>query len=132
MKYSSKSSIKFRIKAVMKNKRIDRKLKLSEYVTRCINKNQLHEFLIANDWNNDKNKLLNDISYIGFMECTECGVIEIGDTISDDKGIIVGTVIGFDYTHMPNHMNIVLKSASEETGKERNYKVNQEFEINGY
>ncbi len=132
MKYSSKSSIKFRIKAVMKNKRIDRKLKLSEYVTRCINKNQLHEFLIANDWNNDKNKLLNDISYIGFMECIECGVIEIGDNFSDDNGTIVGTIIGFDYTHMPNHMNIVLKSVSTETGKERNYKVNQEFEIKGY
>jgi len=52
---------------------------------------------------------VNRIAYLGFVAIADGGVI-----VADDEvylaGCLVGTLAGFDETHMPNHLNIVIRT----------------------
>ena len=132
MKYSSKTDIELNMLAVLHGKRSDRKLKLSEYTSQCVLRGEVHEFLVATEWDNNRDAILNDISYLGFMEFKHSGVLEAGDTLMDKNGNVVGEIIGFDFTHMPNHINIILCSSSNKTGTERGFSASEKFMIKGY
>ena len=132
MRYASKLPLRLTLVAVMPDTRKDRNLKLSEFVTRCFAKHEIHEFLVANEWDGNRDKVFNDVSYIGFMRFDQGGVIAVGAKILTEDGQVVGEVIGFDLTHAPNHMNIVLSSPSNQTGAERDFVAGQKFIIEGY
>lgn len=134
-KYSSKTGMVLELRATMPLKKADRALEVSEHTSRVVKPGEIHEFLVANDYGNTEGKL-NDISYIGFFQFNEGGVIELGDALIDADGKAVGTIIGFDYTHLAdgtqNHMNIALKSDDRRTGTERGFVAGQDFKIPGY
>jgi len=132
MKYSSKTDIRLTILAVLSSKTTDRGLKLSEFTSRCMMKGEVHEFLVANEWTSDRNMLFNDISYLGFFEFTTAGVLEVGDRLLDEDNNLIGEIIGFDFTHMPNHMNVILSSASNQSGTERGLLASRQLKIKGY
>ena len=132
MRYASKLPIRLTLVAVMPDTREDRNLRLSEFVTRCIATNEIHEFLVANKWDGDRDAIFNDVSYIGFMRFEQGGVVAVGEKIMTEDGQVLGEVIGFDLTHAPNHMNIVLASSSTQTGAERGFVASQKFIIAGY
>jgi hypothetical protein len=75
--------------------------------------------------------VFNDISYLGFFEFTTAGVLAVGDRLLDESNLLIGEIIGFDFTHMPNHMNIVLHSASDQSGTERGMLASQKLKIKG-
>jgi hypothetical protein len=52
-----------------------------------------------------------DAAAIAFIEITQGGNIVNGDEVRVD-GEEVGHLAGFDYNHMPNHMNIVVETKS--------------------
>jgi hypothetical protein len=132
MRYASKLPIHLTLVAVMPDTRKDRNLRLSEFVTRCIATDEIHEFLVANEWDGARDAIFNDVSYIGFMRFDQGGVIAVGEKVMTEDGHVVGEVIGFDMTHAPNHMNIVLASSSNQTGAERGFVALQKFLIEGY
>lgn len=127
MRYASKLPIHLTLVAVMPDTRKDRNLKLSEFVTRCFAKDEIHEFLVANEWDGARDAIFNDVSYIGFMRFDQGG-----EKVITEDGQVVGEVIGFDMTHAPNHMNIVLASSSNQTGAERGFVAAQKLVIEGY
>ena len=132
MRYASKLPIRLTLVAVMPDTRKDRNLRLSEFVTRCFAKDEIHEFLVANEWDGDRDAIFNDVSYIGFMRFDQGGVVAVGEKILAEDGQVMGEVIGFDLTHAPNHMNLVLASSSNQTGAERGFVAAQRFIIEGY
>lgn len=132
MKYSSKSDIELAILVVLSNKKTDRGLRLSEFTSRCVMKGEVHEFLVANEWNSDRNMVFNDISYLGFFEFITAGVLGVGDRLLDENNELIGEIIGFDFTHMPNHMNVALHSVSKKTGTERGMLASRKIKIKGY
>ena len=71
-------------------------------------------------------EVANDVTYVGFFEVEEGGVIVIGDSVYIGVKLI-GEVVGFDDTHMPNHQNIVLYSSKGKTGAELNIDLNEEI-----
>ena len=52
-----------------------------------------------------------DAAAIAFIEITQGGNIVNGDEVKID-GEEFGHLAGFDYNHMPNHMNIVVETDS--------------------
>jgi hypothetical protein len=55
----------------------------------------------------DVETTVNRVALIAFFEVLEGGVILLDDQVTiGDR--LVGTVAGFDETHMPNHQNICL------------------------
>lgn len=71
-------------------------------------------------------EVVNDVAYVGFFEVEEGGVIVIGDSVYIGAKLI-GEVVGFDDTHMPNHQNIVLYSSKDRTGTELNIDLEEEI-----
>jgi hypothetical protein len=50
------------------------------------------------------------------------GVLCAGDEMRVG-GKLVGRLAGFDYTHMPNHMNIVIGAAEDSSGTDRCFEL---------
>ena len=55
----------------------------------------------------------NRVSAIAFFEVKCGGVVVVGDEVSIG-GKVLGELAGFDMTHMPNHMNVLVKTRSLE------------------
>ena len=72
-------------------------------------KGDIHEIMV---WN-PLEEAEDDAAAIAFIEITQGGNIVNGDGVRLD-GEEVGKLAGFDYNHMPNHMNIVVETNSLE------------------
>ena len=88
--------------------RRNRGLKLIIQKTRAIKKGEIHELILTNNIV-DNDRIINDAAIIGFVEFLTSGLLK-----AEDKLFIrnkeIGTIIGFDETHMPNHQNILIYS----------------------
>jgi hypothetical protein len=55
---------------------------------------------------------------LGFAEISTGGIIVVGDIMRLGSKKI-GIVCGFDETHAPNHINVVIRTENRKTGAER-------------
>ena len=111
--------------AIFSRVRTDRNLILNGYQTRCIVSGAVHEFITCED--QDRVSPINRVGYLGFAEFLTAGVIAVGDELWLDGDHLLGHVLGFDDTHMPNHQNIVFQVATIVTGSESGLVPDQEF-----
>lgn len=58
--------------------------------------------MTTSEKNTAPGEVVNNVANLGFFEVNEGGVIIIGDNVYIEEKLI-GKVIGFDDTHMPNH-----------------------------
>lgn len=70
--------------------------------------NEIHELMLTEEQGAGPGKTVNRVRIIGFLEVETGGIILLGDEVFI-AGNRVGEVAGFSVTHMPNHMNIVIK-----------------------
>ena len=88
----------------------DRGLKLIETKSRTVKHEEIHELMIT-DEKAEPGGGANRVRAIGFFEITKSGLIVAGDDVwIEDR--LLGKLAGFDVTHMPNHINVVVKSDS--------------------
>ena len=114
--FHKKQVVQGRIVAVLSNKFDKRGITLMPQPSRAFLKNEIHELLLT-DENVSPNDTVNRIWGLGFFEIDVPGIIVEGDTVNV-SGHTVGTVAGFNDTHMPNHLNIVIHSLERKTGAE--------------
>lgn len=120
--YSSKRIIKSAVVAVLQLKMEGRGLNLIEPKSRALKKNEIHELMVTDEKEAKPGAVVNQVSYIAFIEICKGGVMVTGDEVYWNY-YLLGIVAGFDDTHMPNHQNIVLYSPKRITGKELNMNV---------
>ncbi len=126
--FSEKRNLQGKWVAIMNFSKKDRGINLTAFHTRCLLKNEIHEFILCAE-DTDPSKPIDKVFYLGFGEIAKGGVIEVGDTLYlKDKPF--GTVLGFDETHFPNHYNILIKTQYLKTGLELEVKAEDEFSIN--
>jgi hypothetical protein len=113
----SRTNLMGRVVAVLTSKRDQRGLKLIHPYTRCIRKNEIHEFLMTDETEALPGATVNRVAAIAFIEFTEGGLIMEGDVMLIG-GKEIGRITGFDESHFPNHMNILLKGPQRKTGLE--------------
>lgn len=104
----------------------DRGLELISPSSRAVRASEIHE-LILSDEQTGPGQRVNRIAYVGFIEINRGGVIVVGDSVSAGDTVI-GTIAGFDETHMPNHLNIVL-AGNRKTGRELQLSVENTITI---
>ncbi len=86
----------------------DRGLKLIEIMSRAVKRSEIHELMIT-DEDAKPGGGADRVRVIGFFEIVDSGLIVVGDEVwIEDR--LLGTLAGCDLTHMPNHMNIVVKA----------------------
>jgi len=90
----------------------DRGLQLMETKSRAVKLNGIHELMIT-DEEAAPGGSVNHVRAIGFFEITKSGLIVVGDKVYIEDRLL-GTLAGYDTTHMPNHINIVVKADSLE------------------
>jgi hypothetical protein len=88
----------------------DRGLKLIETKSRAVRIQEIHELMIT-DEKTAPGENADRVRAICFFEITKSGLIVIGDNVLIEDRYL-GKVTGYDLTHMPNHMNIVIKTVS--------------------
>lgn len=63
-----------------------------------------------------------------FFEVQEGTVIVSGDQVKIGEKIL-GSIAGFDETHMPNHINIIVKAKERRTGVELGFNLDDTINI---
>ena len=115
--YCEKSDIQGNLTVVLRGMYEERGLELIKPVSRCVRKYDIHELILSDEEDIKAGGKVNKIAYLGFVEILQGGVLIIGDALYWN-GACVGRIAGFDETHMPNHLNIVIKCDKRITGEQ--------------
>ena len=83
-------------------------MELIETKSRAVRLNEIHEFMLTDEQSAKPGGRADRVRAFAFFEITKPGIIVVGDNVFIDKRF-VGSITGYDLTHMPNHMNIVIK-----------------------
>lgn len=84
-----------------------RGLRLIPTYSRALPRHSIHELIATDETDKGPGDMANRIAYLAFFEVTRGGCVIAGETLFVD-GRPVGTVLGFDETHEPNHINIII------------------------
>jgi hypothetical protein len=115
--YAAKTPVSGSLAVVLRTRMEDRGLALIKQPSRCVRRYDIHELILTDEADAKPGAAVNRIAYLGFLEIEQGGVIVSGDGVWLD-GRHIGTLAGFDETHMPNHLNIVIRAAALADGLE--------------
>ena len=83
-----------------------RGLELIQARSRALPRGEIHELMITDEEAEMRGRV-DRVRVLGFFEVEVGGIVLAGDRVYVDDDPI-GEVAGFDLTHMPNHMNILI------------------------
>jgi len=125
--YYAKNEITGNLVVVLQGYFPDRNLELIKPISRALLSGEIHEIILT-DENAGPGDTVNNITYLGFVEIAGAGVAVAGDIVSVD-GREIGRLAGFDITHMPNHLNIVIKTDLLKSGADQGFCLGQTLEF---
>ncbi|MFJ2636979.1 DUF6917 domain-containing protein [Streptomyces sp. NPDC087422] len=100
---------------VLIHRRDDRGMALEPHASRCVRAGEVHELVTTDHTDSAPGARIDRVGFLGFVELDRGGVIDRGDTVRIG-GRTVGTVLGFDACHFPNHYNILIHADAPVTG----------------
>jgi hypothetical protein len=104
--YAAAVEVEGRVVVVLRGHTDRRGLQLTPHRSRAVLRHAIHELMVT-DESAEPGDSVNRVGLIGFFEVSESAVILLGSRVYVGERPI-GTVAGFDETHMPNHLNICL------------------------
>lgn len=102
-----------------------RNLYLEPLTSRVLCKHEIHELITTGEQGGPGDHII-DVAYIGFFEVAVGGSLRVGDVLRA-KGTLVGTVIGFDLSHIQNHLNIVVRCPTALSGRDLDLTLDDEI-----
>lgn len=115
--YLKKRDITGELVVVLQGTLDSRGLELIIPNSRALLQGEIHELILTDEMDAGPGKNVNRIGYIGFFEVSRGGVMVVGDEFYIEDRLL-GIVAGFDETHLPNHLNLVIKAPQRNTGSE--------------
>ncbi|MGZ0204100.1 DUF6917 domain-containing protein [Streptomyces sp. RM1] len=100
---------------VLVHRRTDRGMRLEEHAARCVRRGEVHELVTTDQWEPRPGARIDRVGFLGFVELGCGGVIDRGDLVRIGDAV-VGTVLGFDACHLPNHYNILIHAERPVSG----------------
>lgn len=107
--YGDKRPVEGEIVALLHVMFEDRGLELIQTKSRTVKLNEIHELMITDEQDAEPGGGADRVRAIAFFEITKPGLIVMGDEVKI-QGRKLGTLTGYDVTHMPNHINVVVKT----------------------
>lgn len=109
---------------VLVHRRDDRGMSLEPFASRCVRQGELHELVTTDHTGTEEGTRIDRVGFLGFVEIATAGVVDRGDELwlGDTR---VGTVLGFDACHFPNHYNILVRSDRPRTGADLDLRPEQ-------
>lgn len=105
--YASRRDVHVTVVAVLRGVTEQRGLYLTDLRSRAVLQHAVHELMVT-DEPADLTTTVDRVALVAFFEVENSGVILVGDQLYCGDAFL-GTVAGFNETHMPNHQNICLK-----------------------
>jgi hypothetical protein len=129
--YHSKSDIKAKLVVVLDGTLENRELHLIQPISRAFSHGAIVELIGTDDKKAGPGTTVDAIAYIGFVEFLTGGVLLVGDAVTHN-GKLIGTVAGYDDTHMPNHQNTIVAMEKRISGMDLGMKIGDEIIIKGF
>ena len=107
--YAAKAPVTASLVAVLRGTMPDRGLELIRPISRCLRRHDIHELILTDEPDAGPGRRVDRIAYLGFVAIEAGGVAVAGDDVFL-AGRRVGALAGYDETHMPNHLNIVIRT----------------------
>jgi hypothetical protein len=107
--YGDKRPVEGEVVAILHVEFEDRGLEFIQTKSRTVKLNEIHELMITDEQDSAPGGGANRVRAIAFFEITKSGLIVVGDQVTIE-GRNLGTLAGYDVTHMPNHINVVVKA----------------------
>ncbi|NSC24380.1 hypothetical protein FM076_25805 [Streptomyces albus subsp. chlorinus] len=102
------------VKALL-HSRTERGMVLEPYASRCVRRGEVHELVTTDHRETAPGSRIDRVGFLGFVELACGGVLDRGDEVWLE-GTRIGTVLGFDACHFPNHYNILVSTDRLLTG----------------
>ena len=115
--YAAKSDVLGRLVCVLDARSEERGMELIIHPSRAVCQGEIHELAISDELEAGPQRTVDRVAYVAFFEVREGGIILVGDKVKIGQQEI-GEVAGFDLTHFPNHINILVRSEERRTGPE--------------
>jgi len=122
LRYTAKRNVEGELLYIFCMRADNRYMSLETLVTRALRAGEVHELIVSSSPGLAPGADVPDVAYVGFFEVDRAGIAEVGDEVFVGDRLL-GRLAGFDLTHMPNHMNIVVASAEAATGAELGLEV---------
>jgi hypothetical protein len=106
--FAAKSDMRGRVAVVLRGTLENRSLSLITPISRAFPAGSIIELIGTDEVTAAPGGTVEKIAYIAFVELIDGGVLLAGDAVFIN-GSQVGTIVGFDDTHMPNHQNTILR-----------------------
>jgi hypothetical protein len=129
--FASKADMQGRVVTVLRGMLESRALQLIAPISRAFPAGTIVELISTDEPTALPGASVDRIGYIAFVELTTGGILLVGDPVNID-GRTIGTIAGFDDTHMPNHQNIILKTEGRTTGEALGLKPGSTVLITGF
>lgn len=101
-----KSDVRGKLNCVLHARAEQRGLELCPYPSRAVLRGEIHELILTQE-SGGPGKRVDKIAYLGYCEIEQAGVLWVGDSVRVN-GKPIGVLAGYDLTHFPNHMNIII------------------------
>ncbi|HEV2694698.1 MAG TPA: hypothetical protein VG347_17515 [Verrucomicrobiae bacterium] len=126
--YAANRPVAGTVVTVLDSSHETRGLKLISTYSRALPKGCIHELIATDETGKKPGDTANRIAYLAFFEVTRGGCIIVGETLVVD-GQDIGQIIGFDETHEPNHINIIIGVKKRRTGPSLNITVGSKLKF---
>lgn len=120
--YVVKDDVVGRVVCLLDARSENRGMELVIHPSRAVPRGQIHELVLTDQAEAAPGGTVDRVAYVGFFEVEHGGLILVGDRVTVD-GQELGRVAGFNETHFPNHMNVLLKAPVRQTGVELGVKL---------
>ncbi|EME51186.1 DUF6917 domain-containing protein [Amycolatopsis decaplanina] len=115
---------------VLVHRRDDRGMSLEPFASRCVHTGEIHELVTTTHADPAPGAPIDHVGFLGFAEIGRAGVIDRGDEVWIGTKLM-GTVLGFDACHFPNHYNILIHNTRTITGEDADLRPEQEVCFRG-
>ncbi|MFW6692219.1 DUF6917 domain-containing protein [Streptomyces sp. MAR4 CNX-425] len=103
----AKRAVPATVVKVLTHRREERGMRLEEFTSRCVRAGEVHELVTTDQTGSPPGARIDRVGFLGFAEIQGAGVVDRGDEVwIGDR--LVGTVLGFDACHFPNHYNVLI------------------------
>lgn len=115
--YAAKTDVVGKLVCILDARSEERGMELIIHPSRALRRGEIHELAITDDPEAGPEHTVDRVAYLAFFSVEEGGIVLVGDKVKVGKQEM-GRVAGFDLTHFPNHMNILVRSTERKTGPE--------------
>ena len=115
--YAAKTDVVGKLICILDARSEERGMELVIHPSRALCQGEIHELAVTDDPQACPEHIVDRVAYLAFFTVQEGGIVLVGDKVEAD-GREIGEVVGFDLTHFPNHMNVLIRSIERNTGLE--------------